>query len=94
MVCVRSADIAIELVKGDSWEWSNGLSQCKASKDSKPILEEVFMVELRVGEAKMYFKRSFNDSDFNCTDFMMKTYMVVVNEKISRDLQPSKSVPV
>ena len=52
------------------------------------------MVELRVGEAKKYFKRSFNDSDFKCTDFMMKKYMVVVNEKISRDLQPSTSVPV
>ena len=27
--------------------------------------EAVCMVELRVGEAKMYFKQSFNDSDFN-----------------------------
>ena len=57
VACIRAAGITIELVTGDFWEWSNGLSQGKASKDSKPLLEEVCMVEFRVGEAKMYFKR-------------------------------------
>ena len=52
----------------------NGMSQCKASENSKPLLEEVCMVEFRVGEAKMYFKQSINDSDVKCTDFMMKKY--------------------
>ena len=75
----RASLFPIELVVGEFWEWSNGLSQGKASKDSKPLVEEVCMVEFRVGAATMYFKRSFNG--FKCTDFIVKKYMIVVNEK-------------
>ena len=93
VACVRAAGITIELVTGDFWEWSNGLSQGKASKDSKPLLEEVCMAEFRVGEAKMYFKRSLDDSDFKCTHLMMKKYKVVVNEKAFMSSQTLKERP-
>ena len=57
-------------------------------KDSNPLLEEVCMVEFRVGEAKMYFKRPFNDSDFKSTDCMKKKDKVIVNEKTFMSSQP------
>ena len=42
--------------------------------------EEVCMFKSRVGEAILYFEQSINDSDFDCSYFMMKKYKVMVNE--------------
>jgi hypothetical protein len=78
--CVREAGIAIELLPGDFFDWKNGLSQGKTSKESRPLLEEVSVVQFRVGEACMYFKRSFEE-DYKCADFLMKRFKDLVAEK-------------
>ncbi len=66
----------------DFYDWKNGLSQGKASRDSEPLLEEVCMVQFKVGEAKMYCKRSFEDNNLPCAYFLMNKYKDIVAKKI------------
>ena len=51
------------------------------------------MIEFRVGEMKMYFKHSFNDNDFKCTDFIIKKYKAMVKEKTFMSSQTPKERP-
>ena len=76
----QESPIAIELLSGDFFDCKNGLSQGKTSKESRPLLEEVSVVQFRVGEACMYFKRSFEE-DYKCADFLMKRLKNLVAEK-------------
>lgn len=91
--CVREVGIAVELVAEDFLDWKSGLSQSKASRNSRPLLEELKVAQFKVGIAKMYFKRSYEDENFECTDFLTKKFKFMVSEKKFLASQTRKSKP-
>ena len=93
LYCVREAGQAIELTANDFKDWKSGLSQSKASKDSRPLLEDVSMVQFKVGQTNMYFKRSLEDTHFECADFLMKKFKDLVAQKQFIESQSTKERP-
>ena len=85
--------LCIEMQSDDFLDWKNGLSQGKASKDSRPLLDEVCEAKFEAGEAKMFFKRSFETTEYLCADFLMKRYRDVAAEKRFMSSQVVKAQP-
>ena len=42
----------------------------KASKESRPLLDNVVVAEFRKGSSLMFYKESHNDADFKTADFL------------------------
>ena len=93
MSCVRQAGVSIEMKPSDFFDFKNGLSQGKASKESRPLLEEVSEIQFRVADARMYFKRSFNEDSYSCTDFLVKKFKDLVSQKRFFSSQVVKTRP-
>ena len=68
--CVQKVGIAICMERKDFLKWENQLSQKKASKESRPLLDNVVVAEFRKGSSLMFYKESHNDADFKTADFL------------------------
>ena len=62
----------IELVLSGFHDWTKVFLQSKTSQDLRPPLEQVCSAEFRAGEVNIYFKRSFDESEYEFADFLMK----------------------
>ena len=91
--CVREAGNAVELTSSDFFDWKSGLSQGKASKESRPLLEEVKIVQFRAGKDGLYFKRSYEAKDFEYAEFLTKKFKSLVRDRIFLSSQKTKSKP-
>ena len=78
--CVTAAGNAIEMRPEDFFQFESGLSQKAATKESKPLLADVYGVEFRRDELLMFYKKDPEAADFNSTDFLKKKPMQLMAE--------------
>ena len=57
VTCVNEAGKSIEMRIDDFYAFENGLSNCQASKNSKPRLDEVVVSQFRKGLNNCFFKK-------------------------------------
>ena len=79
--CVRAAGNAIEMKPEDFYQFESGLSQKAATKESKPLLADVYVAEFRRDELLMFFKKDPESAEFNSTDFLKNKPMKLMAEK-------------
>ena len=53
-------------------DYQSGLTQSKESKQTRPLLEEVNVVEFRKGSTALHFKTSHLENELKTTAFLMK----------------------
>ena len=62
----------------DFKQWENQLSQGKASKNTRPLLENVSVAQFRKGEPDLFFKTYHVDIEFAKADFLKKSFKQLV----------------
>ena len=71
--CVRNVADVLTMDPSDFSAWDNGLSNCKTSKNTRPLLSKVNTVEFRKGSSSMFFKLHDEDNEkYYETDFLQK----------------------
>ena len=65
----------------DFYQFESGLSQKAATKESKPLLADVYVAEFRRDELLMFFKKDPESAEFNSTDFLKNKPMKLMAEK-------------
>ena len=70
--CVIRAGDAIDMDLLDFKQYTNGLSQGKQSKSTRPLLCNVAVVEFRKGSTNMFFKTEHDAPKFQECDFLTK----------------------
>ena len=61
LACVDRVGSAMKMQTDDFKQWENQLSQGKASKNTRPLLENVSVAQFRKGEPYLFFKTSHVD---------------------------------
>ena len=67
--CVSAHGKAVDMRIEDFYDFPNGLSHGKASKEEKPLLENVYVAEFRKGSSKWFYKTGHN-VEFHEHDFL------------------------
>ena len=70
--CIQRAGDAVIMQLDDFKMFENGLSQSKASKESRPRLENVSVAEFRKGSYVMHFKETHVATEFKQANFLKK----------------------
>ena len=68
--CVKKAGEAVVMDIADFHNHEHGLSQGQISKESRPLLENVSIVEFRRGSQSMFYKKTHTAEEFMEADFL------------------------
>ena len=75
----------------DFRDWTSGFLQSKASQDSRPLLDQVCLAKFRASKVNMYFKRLFDEEEYEFADFLMKKLKDLVAQKRLMSSQVGKN---
>jgi hypothetical protein len=77
---LRTVGITVPMKPDDFKDLKSGLSQSAASKSSRPLLADVYVVQFRSDSRSMFFKKGHNETDFKEADFLMKKCKETMND--------------
>ena len=79
---LRTAGITVPMKPDDFKDLKSGLSQSAASRSSRPLLADVYVVQFRNDSQSMFFKKGHNEKEFQEADFLMKKIKRTMNEGV------------
>ena len=88
-VCISEVGETIKMNCTDFYHFENGLSQSKASKDTRPLLCNVYVAEFRRGSFSFFFKTHDSEEFKECLFLKVKS-----RDNIEKNISvPSQSEP-
>ena len=80
--CVTKHGKAVDMKIENFFDFPNALSMGKTSKETKPLLVNVYVAEFRKGSPSWYYKLSHADDDFQSHDFLQNQKPKKYRERI------------
>ena len=77
---VNRVGTAIPLNHTDFFCWPKIFSQSKSCLETRPLLAEVVMVQFRKNSTSMFYKKSYNTTDFTEVPFLTKASQKIYSE--------------
>ena len=95
VIALRSVGIAKKMNPENFLDLASGLSQGKTSKQTRPLLAEVYVVQFRRGENTMYFKKSHSEANnvFQNADYLKNNLKIILRSKDYMRTIPVKPNP-
>ena len=88
LVCVERVGSAMKMQTIDFKQWENQLSQGKASKNTRPLLENLSVAQFRKGKPYLFFKTSHAGKEFAMADFLKNAFKQLVMSEESPVIPP------